>query len=301
MEKHKTTARDVVLLAAPHTWAASTVPALLSAILGYVRAGSIDAAMSLCTLAVGVLMQSSVNAFNDYSDYMRGTDTPENSPDADDAVIVHGMQPRHALYAGAAFLAAAGLAGIYAVVRRGIVPLIIGLAGALTVAAYAFGKKALSGLPVGELVSGFVMGGLITLAGLYLQTGELEPRALLWALPVMLGIALIMFTNNGCDIDRDRAVGRRTLPSLLGRKTAGAVYRALLAVWLALPELILAAERNAAGLLVYPLSLSLCATAAAAQMRVSLCPDSRVQAMSGISALNVYLGLGYMLAILAGG
>ena len=46
-------------------------------------------------------------------------------------------------------------------------------------------------------------------------------RALLWAVPTVLGVGLIMLTNNTCDVEKDVEAGRRTLPVLLGPR-AGA-------------------------------------------------------------------------------
>ena len=54
-------------LAAPHTWAASVMPALLGTALA-AREGVSEPLMSLLLTAVCVLMQSAVNTFNDYSD-----------------------------------------------------------------------------------------------------------------------------------------------------------------------------------------------------------------------------------------
>ena len=99
-------------LAAPHTWAASVMPALLGTALA-AREGVSDPLMGLLLTAVCVLMQSAVNTFNDYSDFIKGTDTLENSPDADDAVMVYDRpSPRRVLFLGFAFLLAAALCAV---------------------------------------------------------------------------------------------------------------------------------------------------------------------------------------------
>lgn len=292
--------RDVVLLSAPHTWAASTVPSFFTAVLARSLFGKTDAAMFVCTLLAAILMQSAANTFNDYSDFVKGTDTLGNSPDPDDAVIVYGLEPKHSLFIGAAFLAAAGCIGGYTALVRGVVPLVIGLIGAITLLAYSFGKTPLSYLPVGEAVSGFVMGGLIPLAGFYLQTGTLSFGVLAYSLPLMLGIALIMFTNNGCDMDRDAAAGRTTLPILLGGKGAQTAYKTLLTVWMLLPAAVLAALVSAKGAWIYICALTISAPAFSRQLTGSLSPAVRAQKMAGITLLNELFGLQYMLAILLG-
>lgn len=285
-------------LAAPHTWAASVLPALLGAALAAKRTDAVDLPMLLCLTAVCVLMQSAVNTFNDYSDFIKGTDTLENSPDAADAVLVHdGPEPRRVLALGAAFLLLAALLGIPAVVRAGWRPLAVGAVGGFVVVAYSFGKKPLSYLPLGEVVSGFVMGGLIPLGVFCVLTGEFSLTVLLWALPMILGIALIMMTNNGCDIARDTAAGRRTFAVLLGGARMGHTYKLLLAVWTLLPALMLLPTAGAA---LYLLALLPVSVYVSNQIKLELSPETRGQAMGGIVSLNIMLGLAYIAGLAFG-
>ena len=72
-----------------------------------------------------------------------------------------------------------------------------------------------------------VMGGLIPAACYAAQTGERGLAVFRYAIPMILTIAMIMLTNNTCDIERDRAAGRRTLPVLLGREKSTALLRLL--------------------------------------------------------------------------
>lgn len=293
------TARELLLLAAPQTWAAAIVPALFSAVLAYAETGNVDVPMAACVLSGAVLMQSAANAFNDYSDYMKGTDKPENSPDRRDAVLVYGLDPHAALAAGLCFLLAAGLIGVYITMHRGVVPLLIGLCGAAAVAWYTAGGRPASYLPVGELLSGMTMGGLIPLAGYCVQTGELRVGVLWKSLPLCLGIALIMLTNNGCDIERDIEAGRRTLPCLLGRDGTRKLYRGALALWALSPFFALLPEVGAAGYAVCAAGLGLELGLFLRQSRLSLGPERRAEAMRGIVRLNAACGLVYMLALLA--
>lgn len=284
-------------LAAPHTWAASVIPALLGAALAAASGVNIHNGMLLCLTAVCVFMQSAVNTFNDYSDYIKGTDSLENSPDPSDAVLVYDKPaPRRVLMLGFAYLLLAAAAGFPAVLHAGWRPLAIGAAGAFAVLFYSFGKKPLSYLPLGELCSGFVMGGLIPLAVYGVLTGSFDLRVLLFSLPVMLGVALIMFTNNACDIRRDMAAGRRTFPVLLGRKRLKKIYKMALALWLLLPVPFLLSGPGTP--LVYLLALLPASGLFALQFRLPLGPECRGQAMSGIVSLNVMLGLGYIAALL---
>ena len=100
VKKAARTAEQLLLLAAPHTWAAAVVPSLLSAVLAYADTKRLDLPMAALVLLACILMQSAANALNDYNDFLKGTDTVENSPDRRDAVIVYGLSPKTALTAG---------------------------------------------------------------------------------------------------------------------------------------------------------------------------------------------------------
>ena len=152
---------------------------------------------------------------------MKGADSADDNVDPTDAVLVYNnVNPRAALALAVGFLAAAFLLGAYVIWIAGWIPLAIGAAGAVVVVLYSAGKTPISYLPIGELVSGFVMGGLIPLACYQALSGTFDLRALLWAVPTILGVGLIMFTNNTCDVEKDVESGRRTLSVLLGRERA---------------------------------------------------------------------------------
>ncbi len=296
--EHRLRFKDIVDIAAPHTWAASVMPAVLATAISYKVTGSLRPDLTVCLFIVAVFMQSAVNALNDYADYLIGTDTLENSPDATDAVIVYGLAPKTARNIGIAFLVAAFIPGAYTVYVMGIVPLVIGLVGALVVVAYSAGKTPLSYLPVGELVSGFVMGGLITLAGVYLQTGELDLFVLVQALPVIIGIAMIMFSNNGCDIERDIAAGRHTFPCIIGPERTGTLYRIVMILWIISPVIILGASGVYISCLVYILEVPVMLSGIIRQMSFKLGQEQRGPIMGGINTLNVFVGFSYMIALL---
>ena len=212
-------------LAAPHTWPAAILPVLVAAAAAAVTSFSISATMVCVLLVICVLMQSAVNTFNDYYDYVKGADSADDNVDPTDAVLVYNnVNPRAALALAVGFLAAAFLLGAYVIWIAGWIPLAIGAAGAVVVVLYSAGKTPISYLPIGELVSGFVMGGLIPLACYQALSGTFDLRALLWAVPTILGVGLIMFTNNTCDVEKDVESGRRTLSVLLGRERARKLY-----------------------------------------------------------------------------
>ena len=285
-------------LAAPHPWPAAIMPTLVA-----IGAASSESPLSItmcCSLlAIVILMQSAVNTFNDYYDYVKGTDSEDAYVDEDDAVLVYNnVNPKSALRLAIGYLAAAFILGIYAIVRAGYVPLAIALVGALFVVLYSAGKSPISYLPLGEAVSGIVMGGLIPLAVFQVITGILDFRMLLIAVPTIIGVGLIMLTNNTCDIERDIPAGRRTLPVVLGRDRSRSLYHALLVVWM-LFIVINTGIWFRSGLIVMPFMLLASYPIIRALWQNPLTAERRQQAMPQALSVNVVLGAFYAAALLA--
>lgn len=229
------TAAAAFRLAAVHTWPAAVCPALFGIFWCLQRGIHLSPVQCLLLTAACVLSQSAVNTLNDYADYVSGADSKEDNVEESDAVLVYQrIDPRHALWLGIGYLACAAACGVAASWNSGPAPILVGLIGGLTVAAYSMGPLPVSSLPVGEAVSGFVMGGLIPLGTAAAADGTFHWEVLPRCLPLILGIALIMLSNNGSDIEKDIRAGRVTLPVILGRERALRLYRVMLGAWIAL-------------------------------------------------------------------
>lgn len=298
--EHRLRLQDVINLAAPHTWPGSVAPAMIGLAISYHRLGYIDPLMAACFFVIVILMQSAVNAFDDYADFVKGTDTLENSPDAYDAVIVYGLKPRTARNLGFSFLLVALIPAAYVVMKLGAVPLVIGIVGALVLFWYAFGKTPISYLPIGELCCGFVMGGLIPFAGVYMQTRQLDFFVLVEVIPPIFGMAINMFSNNGCDIARDIPAGRHTLACVLGQKTTDKLYRILLLVWVASPMIVLGAQGRWVSVMIYAFACLAFSHLVLRQYRLQLGPAARESVMTGATTLVTIVGFSYSLAIVLG-
>lgn len=293
------TLKTAVGLAAPQTWVATLAPVLTAGAYSVNRQGTVDVMLFYLTLAAALLMQSAVNTLNDYYDYKKGTDNQENSQDPEEAVLVYWhLNPKTVLLLAAGFLGAAGLIGLYVTARCGYVPLAIGCVGGLVILLYSGGKLPISYIPVGELVSGSVMGGLLPMAVINVLTGTLELSAFYKMTPLMLGVGLIMYTNNISDIEKDKPAGRMTLSVCLGRERARVVYRLLLVAWLlSIGHMVFWYFPKGFGL--YPLCLGFCANKFVRQIRLSCLPEERRAAMAGITGLNLCTGLFYSVMMLA--
>lgn len=298
-EYQKFTVKMAVQLAAPHTWPAAILPALVATSAAAATGHAISPIMACVLLAICILMQASVNTFNDYYDFVKGTDSADDDVEVSDATLVYNnVNPACALRLGIGFLVAAFLLGAYVIWQAGWIPLAIGVVGAVFVVVYSAGKTPVSYLPIGEAVSGGVMGGLIPLACYQALTGDLNWLMLLWAVPEIIGVGLIMMTNNTCDIEKDIPVGRQTLPAKLGREKARSAYHALVVAWLA-AIMVLVGVFFTGGLIVVPFMLLAAIPLLKALFANPLNSHSRIGAMAQICSLNIALGAFYTAAILA--
>lgn len=288
-------------IAAPHTWPAAILPALIAMACAAANGYAVSAVMALVLLSICILMQAAVNTFNDYYDYVKGSDSAEDNVDPTDAVLVYNnVNPRSALMLAAGFLVVAFALGAYVIWQAGWIPLVIGIVGAIVVVLYSAGKTPISYLPIGELMSGFVMGGLIPLACYQALTKCFDPLMLVWALPTIIGVGLIMLTNNTCDVEKDIESGRKTLPVLLGRSRARTLYHALVWIWIALIIVnVLIWFSGGWPVLVFMLAASI--PLLKALLSNPLAPPARIGAMAQICSVNIALGAFYAAAVFAGG
>ena len=300
MDYEKLTVKTAVQLAAPHTWAASLLPALFG-VLYAIRAGAaLGLMLAAALMAICVLMQSGVNTINDFFDYVKGTDSREDCLEQSDAVLVyHRLRPACVLALGFGFLGAAACLGLYVILKSGPAPLAVGVVGGIAVLLYSGGPLPLSYLPVGELVSGVIMGGFIPLGILAAACGRLCFQILTPSLPFIMGIALIMMSNNGCDIEKDRAAGRRTLPVLLGRRRTRIVFLGAVIVWLAAICLLPWLQYGLRGL-VSPAALVLFGRRPFGElMKAPMTQQQRVRQMKSVLRANLAGNGAYILALAA--
>ena len=275
------------------------MPVLLAVVFACVTQGVVSATLAFVLLVIAVLMQSAVNALNDYFDYVKGADTESDNVERSDAALVYGsFDPKEALHLAIGFLVVAFALGMYCIICAGWIPLVIAVGGAVVVALYSAGRTPLSYLPVGEAVSGLVMGGALPFASFYVLTRQLDPLVIVWCIPLVIGIALIMMTNNASDIEKDIPAGRRTLPVLLGRTRTRTLYHALAVAWIAAIIAIVGIWFTA-GLIVMPFMVLASSPFLKNLLRSPLDAQARISSMGAICTCNVVLGSFYAAAVLA--
>ncbi|MCL2137187.1 MAG: prenyltransferase [Coriobacteriia bacterium] len=243
------TAKAAIELASPPTWSAALSPVLVGGAAAWALTAVVpfqfDARAITCWLLMlvcALCAQSAVNTLNDYQDFKSGLDTKETILDKTDASILYNaIDPKAALAFGVVLcLLAVGFGVVVALLSQWWL-LLLGALGAAAVVFYSLGPKPISYLPLGEAVSGLAMGGIITVSTYVALTKKFTPLIILISLPAVLAIALIMLTNNSCDIVRDREAGRRTLAVKLGSeksKRLAGILAVVTMLWMAMASVM---------------------------------------------------------------
>ena len=248
------TLKAAIELACPPTW----VAAITSAMIGGVAAITINpltlatvdlrfACVWVLMLVIAVLMQSAVNTINDYEDFKTGLDTAETILDQTDASIVYNaIDPKSARNFAIALLAVSAVLGLVVVYLSAWPLLVVGLVATAVVVLYSAGPKPISYIPLGEVFAGLFLGAFVICSTYYALTLSFSPAVITVTVPSTITIALILQTNNTCDIGRDTAANRRTLPILLGLKRSVRVLRVLawatpiyMVIWVAAFDVII--------------------------------------------------------------
>lgn len=233
MNFEKLSVKYALQLMQPHTWAASLIPAFFGILYSIYIGEEMPFFLAFILIAICLLLHSCVNTLNEYFDYIKGTDSKEDNVEENDSVLVyHKIHPTKILALAFALLGMAAILGILVILYAGIAPLIIGMIGGLVVLLYSGGPLPLSYLPVGELFSGLIMGGFIPLGIVAAASGRIRFGTIISALPLIIGIALIMMSNNTCDIEKDKVAKRFTLPILLGRDRTKILFRVIVTGWI---------------------------------------------------------------------
>ncbi|MFY9712701.1 MAG: 1,4-dihydroxy-2-naphthoate polyprenyltransferase [Microbacterium sp.] len=223
VEAGPVTARDWIGAARLRTLPLAVAPVVIGTGAARSTGPEFHWVIALACLAVAVLLQIGVNFTNDYSDGIRGTDAQRVGPAR---LTASGrVKPRTVLVIGLIFFALAAAAGLAIVIRTGQWWMLA--VGAVCIAAawfYTGGKRPYGYYGLGEVFV-FVFFGLVaTLGTTWVQIFDLPQQAWLGAIAAGLFACAVLLANNLRDIDQDRAVGKRTLSVLIGRRATQVLY-----------------------------------------------------------------------------
>lgn len=241
------TATTAVLPSPARVWWLALRPATLAAAVAPVLAGTAVAVhekgarplAGLAALVIALAIQIGVNLSNDYSDFVRGADTPERiGPLRASASGV--VAPERVKWAAVAAFAVAGLAGL--ALSLGTDWRLIFVGGACLLAAWLYtgGPRPYGYMGLGELFV-FVFFGLVATVGtVYVQEVRVTSLAVLAGCGIGFLATAILVLNNLRDIETDAAAGKRTLATRVGLGPTRVVLFGLVCAAFAVPIVILA-------------------------------------------------------------
>ena len=210
------TARDWIGAARLRTLPLAVSPVIVGTAAAILVVDVFHWVIALFCLIVSVALQIGVNYANDYSDGIRGTDDHRVGPAR--LTASRKAKPRAVLTVALVFFAIAAIAGLAITIRtQQWWFLAVGAACIVAAWFYTGGKRPYGYYALGELFV-FVFFGLVaTLGTTWVQAFALPQEAWFGAVAIGLLACAVLLANNLRDIDQDRASGKRTLTTLIGR------------------------------------------------------------------------------------
>jgi 1,4-dihydroxy-2-naphthoate polyprenyltransferase len=213
--------------ARPRTLVAAVCPVLVGTAAAAAE-GPLRAWRALAALVVALALQVGVNYANDYSDGVRGTDSPARVGPT--RLVAAGLAAPAAVRRAAALaFAVAAAAGLALAIAVDLKLLLVGAAAIAAAVLYTGGPRPYGYAGFGELAVLVFFGVVATCGSAYVQLERVPPAALAASVPVGLGAVAILLANNVRDVDGDRAAGKRTLAVRLGRARARDLFAAVVA------------------------------------------------------------------------
>lgn len=226
---------------------ASVVPLILGTVYAMYRFETFNG-KNFALLLISLLSFDMVTtAVNNYFDYKRATKKHGYNYEQHNAIVRDKMGETLVITVILLLSCIAVLFGILLYLNTDIIVLLVGVLSFAVGIAYSYGPLPISRLPMGEVVSGFFMGFVITFLsafvhiydrdivsiafegqGISLWLNAVEILSILvFSVPAICGIANIMLANNICDMEDDVENRRYTLPIYIGKQKALWLFEAL--------------------------------------------------------------------------
>lgn len=211
----------------PFALPASTIAVIFGGVLALTVEG-LDFNWFLFILSlIGIaVLHTGSNLLNDVYDYKHGIDQQVNPVSG--GVIRGWISHKEGLLAGWLFLILGSLIGIVIVIQTSMLVFWIGLLGVTIGILYTWGPAPLKFNALGDLAVFLNFGLLGSLGAWTVQTGYLDPKPVIWAVPISLLVVAILHANNWRDIQTDKASGIKTIAALIGDGASNFYYQLLL-------------------------------------------------------------------------
>ena len=213
--------------ARPRTLPAAVVPVAVGTAAAVASGAAVAWDRAALALLVALALQVAVNYANDLFDGIAGVDTPDRLGPR--RVVAAGLVAPDAMRRGLVVaLLVAAVAGAVLAVLVDLRLLLVGAVAIVAALGYSGGRRPYASRGLGEVAVLVFFGLVATVGSAVVQTGRIDPLAVVASLPVgLLAVALLM-VNNVRDVDTDAAAGKRTLAVRLGGRRYGHLYGMLL-------------------------------------------------------------------------
>ena len=185
-----------------------------------------------------ILLHTSVNTLNDYSDFKTGIDLKvKRTPFSGGSGILpaNGLTASAVLKLGLITFFLAVPIGVYFIIEKGLILLPIFIIGAAFVLWYTSHITRVGyGMP--EISAGLGLGTLPVFGTFLILNGGFSWEMLYASIPSGFLVCNLLYLNEFPDADADRSGGRKTLPIILGYRKAAIVYTIItlmVYVWIA--------------------------------------------------------------------
>jgi 1,4-dihydroxy-2-naphthoate octaprenyltransferase len=214
----------IVAMRAPF-FTASAIPVLVGTSLAWNMTGRFDLLKFILVLIGVPLFNAGTNLANDYYDHKTGNDeinTNVTPFSGGSRVIQNGVVPPNQMLIGSfVFFGLGSIIGLYLnAVTPGNLVLYLGIFGLLTGFFYTATPVLIGYRGIGEFVVGLNLGTLAIIGAYYVQAHSLNWSVFWISLPIGFLVAAILYINQFPDYDADKAVNKRHLVVILGKKKA---------------------------------------------------------------------------------
>lgn len=204
---------------------ASAIPVLVGTALAWNMTGKFSLSKFILVLVGVPLFNAGTNLANDYYDHKTGNDeinTKATPFSGGSRVIQNGViPPKHMLIGSFLFFGLGSVIGLYLnAVSPGNLVLYLGIFGLLTGFFYTATPVLIGYRGIGEFVVGLNLGTLAIIGSYYVQAHTLSWSAFWLSLPIGFLVAAILYINQFPDYEADKAVNKRHLVVILGKRRA---------------------------------------------------------------------------------
>ncbi len=222
------------------TKVASVFPFAVGTLYAIYRYNQFNLLNFLIMLVAMLCLDMATTALNNYMDYKLALKTHGFNYEQHNAIVKDKIKESTVKFTIGFLMSITVILGLVLVYLTDVFILLLGMVSFFFAVIYTWGPVPISRTPLGEIVSGTVMGGIIPLISLYIHIYDrglielgvnnsvvslslnfVEILAILvLTIPLIMGIAGIMLANNTCDMEDDFENRRFTLPLLIGKDKA---------------------------------------------------------------------------------